>query len=165
MKQAAFTIIELAVTMVIIGLIVILAVPAFSEIVMSQRRLDVAQQLASGIRTARTEAILRSRPVVIRAIDEDWSKGWQIVVDPKNSEDDLVLTERTRSGKVPVFGNQHVARQIRFNALGSPSDSGFVSGSLFICAANDTLSHHTVVMANTGRVRIESVPKPEKLCG
>lgn len=165
MKQAGFTIIELAVTMLIIGIVVTLTAPAFSEFLMSQRRIDAAQQLASGIRTARTEAILRGQPVVIRAINEDWSQGWQIVVDPKGSEDDLVLTERTRSGKVPIFGNLHLVRQIRFNSLGVPSDKGSVSGRLFICATKEAVSHHAVIMAWTGRVRIESETKPEELCG
>lgn len=165
MKQAGFTIIELAVTMLVIGIVVTLTAPAFSEFMMSQRRIDAAQQLASGIRTARTEAILRSQPVVIRAIDEDWSKGWQIVVDPKNSEDDLVLTERTRSGKVPIFGNSHFVRQIRFNALGVPAGNGFVAGRLFICDTKKAVSHHAVVMAKTGRVQIESETNTEELCG
>ncbi|MCD5972293.1 GspH/FimT family pseudopilin [Pseudomonas quasicaspiana] len=165
MKQAGFTIIELAVTMLVIGIVVTLTAPAFSEFLMSQRRIDAAQQLASGIRTARTEAILRSQPVVIRAIDKDWGKGWQIVVDPKGSEDDLVLTERTRSGKVPIFGNRHLVRQIRFNPLGVPAGNGALAGTLFICDTKEAVSHHAVVMAWTGRVRIESETKPEELCG
>lgn len=165
MKEKGFTVLELAITLVVIGVVVTFAAPALSELIMSQRRHDAAQQLASGIRTARTEAVLRSRPVVIRAIDQDWSKGWQIVVDPKNSEDDVVLMERSRSGKVPIFGNRHLLRQIRFNALGAPSDNGFVSGTLFVCDEKEAVSHHTVVMANTGRVRIENEVKPEELCG
>ena len=165
MKQKAFTLVELLVTLIVIGLIVTLAAPAFGEIILNQRRLDAAQQLASGIRTARTQAIVRSQPVVIRAIENDWSKGWQIVVDPNNSENDWVLVERTRSGKVPIFGNHHVRRQIRFDGLGIPSNNGFVSGTLFVCDAKESISHHSVVMANTGRVRIDSEPKPEKLCG
>jgi type IV fimbrial biogenesis protein FimT len=166
MKQRAFTLIELLVTLVVTGVIVTLAVPAFGEIITNQRRQDAAQQLASGIRTARTEAILRGQPVVIRAIDKDWSKGWQIVVDPKNSADDLVLVERARSGKVPVMGNGPVRRSIRFDALGVPRGGGsFLAGTLFICDSKAAVSHYTVVMARTGRVRIDSEVKPEKLCG
>lgn len=165
MRQSGFTVVELLVTLVVIGVVVTLAAPAFGEIITHQRRQDAAQQLASGIRTARTEAILRGQPVVIRAIENDWSKGWQIVVDPKNSVDDVVLVERARSGKVLVMGNRPVRRSIRFNELGAPTVSGsFLAGTLFICDSKAAVSHYTVVMARTGRVRIENQVQPEPLC-
>jgi type IV fimbrial biogenesis protein FimT len=163
MKQHAFTLLELLVTLVMIGLIVTLAAPAFAEIIDNQRRQDAAQQLASGIRTARTEAILRSRPVVIRAIDGRWGNGWQIIVE--GDAENPVWLERRRSGKVPIVGNGRIRQQIRFGALGTPYGNGFVAGTLSICDAKQAQSHRQVIMASTGRVRIESIKKPEPLCG
>jgi type IV fimbrial biogenesis protein FimT len=165
MKQHAFTLLELLVTLVITGLIVTLAAPVFAEIIDNQRRQDTAQQLASGIRTARTEAILRSRPVVIRAIDGRWGNGWQIITEPEGDAESPVWLERRRSGKVPIVGNGRIRQQIRFGAQGTPYGNGFVAGRLFICDAKKAHSHHQVVMASTGRVRIESVKMPEPLCG
>jgi type IV fimbrial biogenesis protein FimT len=165
MRNAGFTLIELLVSVALIGLVLTLAVPAFGEILTSQRREEAARQLANGIRSARTEAILRAQPVVIRAIDGDWGKGWQIIVDPKGSDQDTVVAERARNGKVPIVGNQPVREQVRFSAMGAPLDGGFVAGTLHVCAAKQAISHHKVIMARTGRVRIESVAKPEKLCG
>ncbi len=164
-KQHAFTLLELLVTLVVIGLIVTFAAPAFAEIINNQQRQDAAQQLASGIRTARTEAILRSRPVVIRAIDRNWGNGWQIIVEPEGDVESQVLLERRRSGNVPIVGNGRIRQQIRFGALGTPYGNGFVAGTLSVCDAKKAQSHHQVVMALTGRVRIESGKKREPLCG
>lgn len=165
MKQAGFTLIEMLVGLVLIGLITTLAAPAFGEIINSQRRQDAAQQLASGIRTARTEAVLRSQPVVIRAIEGNWSNGWQIVIDPQKNQDDLIVLERARSAKVPIIGNRPVKQSIRFNGLGTPSDNGFTAGTLFVCDAKSAISHHRVILASSGRVRIESDQLEAKLCG
>jgi type IV fimbrial biogenesis protein FimT len=165
MKQHAFTLLELLVTLVLVGLIVTLAAPAFAAIIENQQRQNAAQQLASGIRTARTEAILRSRPVVIRAIDRSWGNGWQIIIEPGSDVENPVWIERRQSGKVPIVGNGRIRQQIRFGALGTPYANGFVAGTLSICDAKNAQSHHQVIMAMTGRVRIESVTKPEPLCG
>ena len=165
MKQHAFTLLELLVTLVMIGLIVTLAAPAFAAIIDNQQRLEAAQQLASGIRTARTEAILRSRPVVIRAIDRNWSNGWQILVEPESKLENPVWMERARNGKVPIVGNGQLRQQIRFGAQGTAYGNGWVAGTLSICDGKKAQSHHQVKLAMTGRVRIESVTKPEPLCG
>ena len=165
MKQSGFTLIELFVTLVVVGVVASIAVPAMAEFVAAQRRFDVAQQLAHGLRTARNEAVVRNQLVVIRAIEGNWGKGWQIVVDPKGTEDDLVLMDRVLDGKVPVVGNGRITESITFDGLGAAVGNGFVAGTLSICDAEQPLSHHQVKLAKTGRVRIESQKTPEKLCG
>jgi type IV fimbrial biogenesis protein FimT len=165
MKQSGFTLIELFVTLLVVGVVASIAVPAMAEIVTAQRRFDVAQQLASGIRTARHEAVVRNQLVVIRAIDGQWGKGWQIVVDPKGTDDDLILVDRARSGKVPVVGNGQITQSISFSGLGAAVGNGFVAGTLSICDADKPVSHHQVKLASAGRVRIESKTLPEERCG
>ena len=165
MKQSGFTLIELFVTLVVVGVVASIAVPAMAEFVAAQRRFDVAQQLAHGVRTARNEAVVRNQLVMIRVIEGNWGNGWQIVVDPKGTEDDLVLMDKALSGNVPVVGNRHITQSISFDGLGGAVGNGFVAGTLSICDADQPLSHHQVILAKTGRVRIESQITPEKLCG
>ncbi|WP_426115982.1 GspH/FimT family pseudopilin [Pseudomonas sp. DSP3-2-2] len=166
MKQAGFTLVELMVTLVVLSVISLVALPALGEVIDAQRRLDAAQQLASGIRTARTEAILRNQVVTIHSIDADWSNGWRIIADKDGKgpdEDDPVLVERAASGKARVVGNTTVASRISFNGLGAPIR--VFNGTLSVCLKNQPVSHYRVIMAATGRVRIESREKPEALCG
>ncbi|HEX8596817.1 MAG TPA: GspH/FimT family protein [Pseudomonas sp.] len=166
MKYAGFTLVELLVTLVVATVISTLALPALGEMIDRQRRSDAAQQLASGLRTARTEAIMRNQTVTIHSIGDDWSNGWRIIADKDGKgpdEDDPVLVERAASGKVKIVGNTNVAKHIRFTGLGNPV--GFSNGTLFICLKDQPVSAHRVIMAKTGRIRINSNENPEQLCG
>ncbi|OCR21927.1 general secretion pathway protein GspH [Pseudomonas syringae] len=166
MKQAGFTLVELMVTLVLLSVISLVALPALGEMVDAQRRQDAAQRLASGIRTARTEAILRNQVVTIHSIDADWSNGWRIIADKDGKgpdEDDPVLVERAASGKARVVGNQKVESHISFNGMGVLMGAG--NGRLFVCLKDQPVSRYQVVLALTGRVRIENQEKPEELCG
>ncbi len=166
MKQAGFTLVELMVALLLLGVISLVALPALGEMVDAQRRQDAAQQLASGIRTARTEAVLRNQVVTIHSIDADWSNGWRIIADKDGKgpdEDDPVLVERAASGKARVVGNQKVQSHISFNGLGGLM--GSANGTLFVCLKDQPVSRYQVILALTGRVRIESQEQPEELCG
>lgn len=166
MKNAGFTLVELLVALVLIAVMSALALPALGEMADRQRRLDAAQQLASGIRTARTEAIMRNQIVTIHGIDDDWSNGWRIILDADGKgpdDDDTVLIERATSGKTRVVGNQKVKNHIRFNGLGAVM--GAANGTLFVCLRDQPVSHYQVVLALTGRVRIRNQEQPEELCG
>lgn len=165
MRQAGFTLVELFVTLVMIGLLISLAAPPFNDLINNQRRLDAAQQLASGLRTARTEAITRQQVILLHAIDGDWSKGWRISTNPSGAgagdERNQLLTERNYSGEVPIAARLRDRPYVSFNSLGVPSTS---NGRLFICDGNKAVSHHEVIVAPTGRVKIESEKKPEPRC-
>ncbi|HEX8545252.1 MAG TPA: GspH/FimT family pseudopilin [Pseudomonas sp.] len=166
MKRTGFTLVELMVTLVVLSVISLVALPALGEMVDAQRRQDAAQQLASGIRTARTEAILRNQVVTIYSIDADWSNGWRIIADKDGKgpdEDDPVLVERVASGKAKVVGNQKVESHISFNGLGGLL--GSANGTLFVCLKDQPVSRYQVVLALTGRVTMHDQEKPERLCG
>lgn len=165
MKQTGFTLIELLVTMVVIAVLAGLAAPAFAEMIAAQRRLDAAQQLASGLRTARLEAILRQEVTMLHAIDGQWAKGWRISLNPSGKgpgdESDTLLIERAYSGDTPIVGRLRGMPYVVFNRLGAPST---YNGTLFICEKHKAISHHRVVLAVTGRVTLISGKAATPLC-
>jgi type IV fimbrial biogenesis protein FimT len=81
MTQRGFTLIELLLGLILSGILAQLAVPSFRGLLESQQRQSAAQSLAGSLRYARTEAIARNRAVVIHAVDNDWSRGWRVIVD------------------------------------------------------------------------------------
>ena len=165
MKQTGLGLVQLLVGMTLATILAGIAVPGFAQVIETQRRADAAQQLASAIRSARTEAILRNQVVQVQAIGGDWSRGWRIIVERTDSEDP-VLIERTRSGKVPIVGNLWVKQQVRFNGMGAPMSEGgaWNAGTLSICEKDRPISHHQVVLSSTGRVKVDSGKADQPLC-
>ncbi|SDS12830.1 type IV fimbrial biogenesis protein FimT [Pseudomonas asplenii] len=169
MYQRGLSLVELLLVLVVVAILARLAGPSFGELIASQRRQLSAEQLALGLQTARTEAILRSQAVVIHAINDDWSQGWRIILDlsGQGPEDDSnpMLIERQDSAHGPIVGNQHVRSFVRFSSIGAPTNDGVAGGTLHICAGHKPLSQHRVVLARTGRIRLETGEKQEALCG
>lgn len=158
MKQTGLTLIELLAGLVLIGIVAVLAVPAFSALIDSQRRQDTAQQLVSGLRLARVEAILRSQPVIMQASQGGWSEGWEVFVDSHRNQfrddDEAVLAERSGHRNVKVVGNGRVSRRIGFDSSGRLLNN--TNGTLAVCLKDAPASHYQIAIAVTGRVTLRS---------
>lgn len=170
MKQRGFTLIELLLGLILSGVLANLAVPSFKALLESQRRQSAAESLVGGVRYARTEAISRNRTVVIHALDDDWSRGWRVVLDLNGrghlDDDNPVLLEHQDSGQIPIVGNTPVRNQIRFSGLGEPllSGGGFRAGTVHVCATDQQMSLYQVVLAPSGRVTLRREKTEQALC-
>ena len=170
MQQRGFTLIELLLGLIMSGILANLAVPSFKNLLESQQRHSAAQSLAGGLRFARTEAIARNRAVIIHAQDEDWSRGWRVIVDVSGrghlDEDNPVLLEHQDSGRVAIVGNGPVKSQVRFSGLGEPvfSGGGFRAGTVHVCATGQAQSQYQVVLAPSGRISLRSDRTEQALC-
>ena len=81
-----FTLIELMVTVAVLAIILSIAIPSFSGILLSNRISTTANELRTTMQVARSEAVKRKKPVVVcRASADfekcetgksDWSVGW-----------------------------------------------------------------------------------------
>lgn len=160
--QTGFGLIELLLGLVLIGILASLALPAFVELIATQQRREAAVQLAHSLRSARTEALLRSQAVWVEAIADDWSQGWRIHLGDDGDEQSL-LVERARNGKPRIVGNTKVRNRVGFNAQGAPLQIG--NGTLFMCLRDQARSHYQVIVAGNGRVRIEDSQSAHGLCG
>ena len=162
MEQRGFTLIELLLGLIVSGILAHLATPSFTSLLESQQRQSAAQSLTNGFHFARTEAITRNRAVVIHALDDDWSRGWRVVLDVSGrghlDDDNPVLLERQGSGRVPIVGNGPVKSQVRFSGLGEPvfAGGGFRAGTVHICATDSVQSLYQVVLAPSGRISLRS---------
>ncbi|MGY2180180.1 GspH/FimT family pseudopilin [Pseudomonas agarici] len=161
---------ELLLGLSLIAILAHLASASFENLMDSQHRRISADELATGLRTARTEAILRQRSVIIHPLDGDWSQGWRIVIDQNGNghedPDNPILSERRGDGRTPVRGNTTTRSFIRFTSLGELryENGSSRGGTLHICAREQAISHRQVVLAATGRVRITAQERPEALC-
>jgi len=168
MRQQGFSLIELLMGLTIAGVVLSLVSPAFAVLTESNHREEAAKSLVAGLRNARSEAITRNQTVMIHGINGDWSQGWRIIVDVSGKgyedSDNPVLIERQSGIGVPIVGNTYITTSIRFTGLGEPKRGGFQAGTLHVCAINEPVSQHQVVLAPNGRVSLRSDKTAQALC-
>ena len=77
---SGFTMTELIVTMSIVAILTVIAVPAFQSLVANQRVSVSSSELMATLAKARSEAIKRNAEVTITpASTSSWASGWRIL--------------------------------------------------------------------------------------
>ena len=168
---AAFTLVELLVALSIGAALFALALPSYARYIAEQRLLHDARRLAEGMMLARSEAVKRNRHVVICATTPlaacgdaaHWHEGWVMFEDADgNAEHDagdpMVGNDVAASAGVTMIGNRPVERYLRFDYTGRPrlASGALQMGTIEVCKSG--LQGYQVVLANSGRTRIDRTP-------
>ncbi len=79
-KQTGFTLLELMVTFIVFGTVLVVAIPSFQALLERKSIESIAPLFERSIKLARTEAIQRNVTVRIlpKELGDDWSLGWSI---------------------------------------------------------------------------------------
>ena len=116
--QLGFTIIEILLVIVIMGIMAVIAAPSFVSFTSGQKVKTASFDLYAALIFARSEAIKRRKCVsVIPATGTDWTTGWKVqeVVDtatcvPDPATDPVVRSQDSLSGVVMAGATQIVYR-------------------------------------------------------
>lgn len=76
--RAGFTLVELLVTIAIIGILASIAMPSFREFVAAQRIKTASFDIMSALTLTRSEAIKRGASVTIIPTGGAWANGWSV---------------------------------------------------------------------------------------
>lgn len=77
-SAAGFTLVELIITVTIVGILAALAVPSMRELFLTQHVRGAATDLQSSLYYARSEAIKRAADVQVAPVSNDWRQGWTV---------------------------------------------------------------------------------------
>jgi type II secretion system protein H len=167
-RTLGFTIIELMVVMVIVGLVVTMAMPSFTSLNQGSQLTATSNELIGAFNRARNEAIRRGQAVTVSAESNDWQKGYKIWVDLNlngsldagtDEKNELLYKQTSFSSDISVSGAATVVSFIPNGFAQSQDKVGttIVTGtSIAICpVSGQGVKGKNVVVLVSGRTKVE----------
>lgn len=168
--SSGFSLLELLVTGAIASVLMLVAVPAMTGMLDTQRRISSVNSFVSSLHLARGEAIKRNgRAVVCKSNggdqcsrSGDWDQGWIVFHDANNNArvdaGELVLRQHGPIGdRLRLTGNQPVAHYVSYSASGSAKlmSGAFQAGTFVLCptSVNRDGAVRKIILSGTGRPR------------
>jgi len=159
-----FTVLEILMTFVIIGILATLGIVGFREIVQNNRAVTLSNSFIASLAYARSEAIQRASPVTVCAAannnllacgnNGDWTNGWIVFLDPNGDGTIANNTDRLKVHEALEPGTQFNApvSRITYNSAGFLTTNASVFN---IAAANCTGNNaRQITVTTTGRTDI-----------
>lgn len=165
-RRAAFTVLELLITLAIAAILLVVGVPSFQQFTWRQHVQAAVGNLHSDLLLARSEALYRNTSVVACPGDtaagcsgsSDWSDGWIVFADLNDDRqrqpDEAVLRRGQVFEQLAVAGNAGRS-SIRFLPDGSAPGS---NGTIGFCGPGGPPQARKLVISNTGRIRRDLYP-------
>lgn len=158
-----FTLIELMVTIAIAAILLGIAIPNFSAIVVQNRLTANANEFITALNMARSEAIKRGQHVVVRKTGTNWENGWQVFVDIDRSTaakenvldattDIQLRVYQALPANFTLRGNNNFVNFIRYQPNGTSNNVG----SFALCHEGQLNTAKLVIVNAVGRIRMGS---------
>lgn len=136
-RAAGFTLIELMITLVVLGVVMAIAVPGFTGMINSSRLATQANEVVTGIQIARSEAIRLNRLVTFCGSTDgatcvaagDWSQ-WLVM----RASDSAILHTGQINAPIRVWGDVP-ALSFRSDGLARNADGTLANTSIHACLA------------------------------
>lgn len=98
-RHRGFTMVECMVVVAVVIILVTIAVPGLSGIIVSQQLKNASFDLASTLTAARSEALTRNVEVTILPREGDWARGWTVT-----EQGGSMLRDQPPYGRIEVAG-------------------------------------------------------------
>lgn len=160
-RPGGVTLIELVVTLSIVGILASLAAPGFANLLADSARTAAVNDLVHAIFLARSEAIRRSRIVSLCpsadgrtcARQYDWTQGWIVFVN-ESAEEPAVRGEDEPVLNVYQGWRRGRITSNRLSYSFRPYTQGVVNGTIVFCDSRGSEHARAIIVSHTGRPRV-----------
>jgi type IV fimbrial biogenesis protein FimT len=140
-RRFGFTMVELLITLTIVGVLAALAGPSFRTLTVSQRIKAAGSDLMTSMTLARSEAVKQNGDVTVTPVGGTWDKGWTIsgsggAVKKQSSYSNLTITGPT---------------SITYNRSGRVTTTSILSFQINDSASGSTIQGRCVTLGLTGQ--------------
>lgn len=162
--QRGFTLIESLITLSVVSVLLVVAVPSFAELVADTRLVAAVNNMTVTLQLARSEAIKRAQDIVICKGEpglgcdssRTWQQGWIVFVDANtdrqwnSATETLVWTQPTlRRGATVTLHAFPSANYFTYHLSGLAGSNG----TFVFCDERGDDAAHALIIARTGRPR------------
>lgn len=151
--QWGFTLVEVLVVIVIMGILAGIAVPSLMQMVAGQKVRSAASDMYSALLLARSEAMKRNTTVNVNATNAaDWSRGWTVGISGTT-----FLTQDAYNGGVAIATTVGgTARStVAYQWTGRP-DSASTNTSITVSSTDYSLPARCITLNLSGMPQIKS---------
>ena len=172
-RHAGFTLLELIVVVLVLGVALAVVAPSFAALVERSRAQTVFHGLTASLAGARLAAVQLGRPVTLCPTldglrcrrDLVWDEGWMTYIDTDRSDhpasaDAVIRREGPSHARIAIRSSSGRHR-IRFQPTGWASGANI---SLRVCSRQARKLLGVVVVNNAGRPRSERHDRPDNSC-
>lgn len=159
-KHIGFTLVELMVTLAIIGIVAGLSAPSMKEMIQTNRIATQAREFITALNFARSEAVNRKTIVSMAATDgSNWANGWQVWLDTDGSGtvngSETELQTYAKLDNFTLAGTSNTTL-VRFDS------SGFVDAPSFIVnfsleLTGCSVDNRTITLNLSGRATVQTL--------
>lgn len=158
-RAGGFSLIELMVVVALLGILMSIAVPAFSEWIASQRVRDTAADIHTSLMRARAEATSRGLPTSITPVGGNWANGWYIAnpdgtYNPDPANPTVFIEQHGPVQNLTISG----AGTITFTTVGRLSGTAL---AIRIEAPPATTTTRCITVDTAGRPKTRSIDAAE----
>lgn len=162
-RLSGFTLIELMVTIAVLGILLSIAIPSYQDMVLNNRIAAQANQVMTALNYARSEAVKRAAPATVCSTNggaacagsTNWSNGWLVFADANGNGTvdggEVVLRVWPALGGSNTL-NAGAQRRITFTATGFAT--GF-SDIFRLCDRRGTANARAITINDTGRAYVK----------
>ncbi|USE82718.1 GspH/FimT family pseudopilin [Acinetobacter tibetensis] len=161
-KYMAYTLVELAITILVLSILVTLALPYYHEMKANQERRTIFRQVVGSIQLAKQHAAIHHTNVVMCSSQDMqnckeamWEQGFILFLDSnQNRQLDLNETLITQERTDLSYGTLNWRGTLHFSSLNFMAEDGLPigsNGSFYYCSS--TVKHMKIILNKMGNSR------------